>query len=841
MASSDFKLEKGNVFGGYRITERLGPGVMGIVYLARDTREVRRIALKILQPELTLDKEYVKLFEEQAQAAKGIRHNNIAEFYDYGNEHGFLYAASEFIPGKTLASLIESQGRLDIQIALSLLITIGKALAHLHESGIVHGGVNPGNIRMTKVGEIKLVDAGLAKKLVLRPQGPQEKSAVTPVYLAPELVARPTRIDPRADIYSLGITAFEALTGEKPFLGKTQHETVLRIMNEPLPPETMRHVPQEVAELVSSMVSKYPAERPPDMKTVLAKMESLAARFAPVVVGAAPSESTRQAMDKRKTRSRKKLYIYISIALIVGIIFLLFLLPGRRSTTDDTGTSMTAQEQSQKALEEAKKYETTMPDDTRGAIERYRSVIKTFPETSAAGEAIAAERRLLFRMTEENAGRLAATNNLYEAALVYEAFAKHYAPAREASRASDEKSRLLALIDEKFNNQMLEAARFTQQKKFDEAAALLEGIEKYGTPSHREKAQREIDRIKSSVGVVELEGPYAAAWQAAEPMLAITTRQIAKHEYEAALESCGNFLSSPLPEGVSKIIEWEKEDIAKLIRIRENFSDILGDAVSRGETSSFRLADGTVISGKVTKENDSYYLNISETAKWRIRVEDLLPGDVLKLSGMDGDEISSILASSIYHLYHGEAGIARLTLKPISTQTGRETAVRYANKIELVSAIKSLDMSRLHGKVDTRDLKRATEIVEGARKLVKQSQWDQAYQLLKEAGRLNPGEAETWSLLGKCAAGKGLVSEAIGYYRKALVFNTKNSILWKELGKLYLGQGELGLALAAFAQVARINPTDPVAAQGRIEALLRLGQDEKAKQVREEWEKARRK
>jgi cytochrome c-type biogenesis protein CcmH/NrfG len=123
---------------------------------------------------------------------------------------------------------------------------------------------------------------------------------------------------------------------------------------------------------------------------------------------------------------------------------------------------------------------------------------------------------------------------------------------------------------------------------------------------------------------------------------------------------------------------------------------------------------------------------------------------------------------------------------------------------------------------------------------MKRKDWNQAYQLLKQAVALNPAEPEVPGMLAGAATRKGLTSEAVQYCRKALALNPNNAILWNELGKLYLGKDELGLALVAFRQSARINPADAVAVQGRVEALLKLGQEEEARRVQEEWEKARR-
>jgi tetratricopeptide (TPR) repeat protein len=836
MAQEEFELKDGQVFAGYRVVQKLGPGVMGVVYLARDTSAVQRIALKILQPGLAGDEEYVKQFEEQAAAAVAVSHNNVAQFYAAGREHGVLYTASEFIPGDTLAARIERQGRLDPQIALSLLMTIGKALSFLHSRGIVHGGVNPGNIRMTTMGEVKLVDAGLAKKLALRPRESEVKGSVTPVYLAPELIDRTTRIDERADVYSLGITAYEALTGNIPFKGGTPHETVLRIMNEPLKPEDMRGVPPGIARLVARMTAKEPEDRPSSMDEVLSEMERLAASVIPVVVGAAPSASAKLAITKKIAKRRLTVVLYILLTVAVVATFLAFTLEGCEN--DQPSQTAAADQQAARSLEEARKFEQEN-GATAEVLEKYRGVVRAFPGTDEAVRAKDAERRLIFSMSAEKADEMVAADRLFEAMLVYDEFEKNSPGMEEGAEAGHRKNELQSRIENRFNGDVLDAARLVQQGDTDAAIALLQKAEVYGTPAIKDKAREETDKIRRLAGSVALEGAYVEAWEAARPMLAVMTRQIADYDYRAAEASCASFLESPLPEGVSRIMRWEQEDIGRLLKVEENFAAAAGDAANRGTETSFTLADGTSISGIVKAHADGYYLHIGEDRVWRIRTADLAPSGVLKLAGMEVKDRDAILTSMLYELYHGSMRKARSLLSGMAGTLGEEQLNRYENKIRVLSALPSRGAGSAN--LDPREIRRAAQIVEGARGLVKEKEWDRAYPLLKQAVGINPGEPDAWGLLAKAAAQKALPAEAVQYYRRALALSPGNAIFWNELGRLYLSLGELGLALAAFGQSARMNPADTLAAEGRIEALLRLGRDEEASRVRQEWEKARQK
>jgi tetratricopeptide (TPR) repeat protein len=191
----------------------------------------------------------------------------------------------------------------------------------------------------------------------------------------------------------------------------------------------------------------------------------------------------------------------------------------------------------------------------------------------------------------------------------------------------------------------------------------------------------------------------------------------------------------------------------------------------------------------------------------------------------------------LYELYHGSLRKAQSLLTSLAESIDEEQRNRYRNKMQIVAMLPP--RSAGSAALDPRDIRGAARIVESAREMVKQKQWEAAYSLLKQAVEINPGEPNAWTLLARAAAKTDLPGEAVQYYRRALALNPGNTILWNELGKLYLEQGELGLALAAFGQTARLKPGDPVAAEGRIDILIRLGREEEARRVREEWEKAR--
>ncbi len=831
IAHGDFEIREGQIFAGYRVVQKLGPGVMGVVYLAEARATGKKVALKILQAELASDGDYVEQFEEQASAAISIKHRNVAAFYAAGREQERLYTACEFIPGETFAALIKRQGRVDPQIALSLLTTIAKALSYLHSLGITHGGVNPGNIRMTPMGEIKLVDVGLAKKLALRPGDSKGQAGVTPVYLAPELVSGPQRAGLRSDIYSLGITAYEALTGNKPFAGETPHETVLRILNQPLEAHDLKGVPPRLAELIVKMTSKAPQERPASMLEVISEMEQIAEEIVLMLPGTRGIPGAAR-FTTRIIRGLRAKFVYVLIAAVLIGTFVVFSLPGRAPSTESTRRRLTSEERAERALREAIAYEAQKPDKLPEVRQRYSRITSTFPDTSAAALAIAAERRVALALAAREAEALLAQGRIFEAGQAYDNFEKHYASTVEGSDAARKEQELRRLGEDRFNRDLLEAEHLFAQGKLEKVVKLLKSVEVYGNPAQREKAVLRADKMLGSGSTLALQDAGEAAWRASGPMLALTARQITGRNYAAAAATCESFLTNPLPQGIDKIIRWEKEDISKLRQLHDKFEAALDALAEKGEETNLTLVDGQVISGRIKKEMHGYDLELGQEGSWRIRVDNLATEYVLELAGIQAEEPDMCLRAFLYELHYGSADKARALLKHSGALVEAQTLSRYLNKMHLVST-----WARKRVPASERDVRRAARIVESTRALIKSKKWSQAYPLLKQAVELNPAEKEAYPLLAQAAAGKGLPAKAIDCYQAALEMAPLNLEAWNELGKLHFAREELGLSLAAFGQAARIDPADPVAMQGRVETLLALGREEEARRVRAEWEK----
>jgi len=260
--------------GRYRVEEQLGSGAMGVVYRAKDSRLDRSVALKELPGWLSNDEEYVARFRREAKALASLTHPYIVQVHDLVEENGRLWLVLEFVEGGALATHLQTERRLPVAEAAKLTSQIAQGLAYVHGKGIIHRDLKPANILLTVGKEPKISDFGIAK-LAESSGLTQEGSAVgSPRYMSPEQ-ATGGRVDERSDIYSLGITFYEMLTGRVPFEGDTSSVLAQQIIQAPAPPrELLPEIPAGLEALVLQMLAKDPAKRPQNMMDVTNSLEA---------------------------------------------------------------------------------------------------------------------------------------------------------------------------------------------------------------------------------------------------------------------------------------------------------------------------------------------------------------------------------------------------------------------------------------------------------------------------------------------------------------------------------------------------------------------------------------
>ncbi|MDR1962294.1 MAG: serine/threonine protein kinase [Planctomycetaceae bacterium] len=256
-------------FGDYHLLRKIGGGAMAEVYLAEQRSLGRRVAVKILKPELAHDETYIKRFVREAKAIAALNHPNLVQIFQTDCFEGYWFIAQEYVQGQTLQELIRREGALSFQRAADILWNIASALEKAAQTGIVHRDIKPDNILLGDNGDVKVTDFGLAR---VGDSGGTATAATaltqigmtlgTPLYMSPEQ-AQGKLLDHRSDLYSLGITIYHALAGQPPFRGDTALSVALQHVNQQ--PELLEKlrpdIPPPLARIVHRMIEKLPEKR----------------------------------------------------------------------------------------------------------------------------------------------------------------------------------------------------------------------------------------------------------------------------------------------------------------------------------------------------------------------------------------------------------------------------------------------------------------------------------------------------------------------------------------------------------------------------------------------------
>ena len=244
----------------YEILEKIGTGGMSDVYKAKCHKLNRYVAIKVLKQEFSENTNFVSKFRVEAQAAAGLMHPNIVNVYDVGEEDGIYYIVMELVEGITLKNYIEKKARLSVKEALSIAIQVSMGIEAAHNNHIIHRDIKPQNIMISKEGKVKIADFGIAKAATSNTITSNVMGSVH--YTSPEQ-ARGGFSDERSDIYSLGCTMFEMLTGRVPFDGETTVAIAIKHIQEdmPSPREYVSEIPVCVEQIIFKCTQKSPDRR----------------------------------------------------------------------------------------------------------------------------------------------------------------------------------------------------------------------------------------------------------------------------------------------------------------------------------------------------------------------------------------------------------------------------------------------------------------------------------------------------------------------------------------------------------------------------------------------------
>ncbi|MBO0732497.1 MAG: protein kinase, partial [Acidimicrobiaceae bacterium] len=326
-----------SLVGRYRIERSLARGGMAEVFVARDLRLDRQVAIKVLSPALSADASFVERFRREAQAAAGLSHPGVVAVYDWGETSGSYFIVMEYAPGPTLAAVIAAEAPLAADRTARVGAQVAAVLAVAHRHGLVHRDIKPANVIVGSADTIKVTDFGIARTVHDHTTRLTSTGTVlgTPTYLSPEQ-AEGRSLDGRSDLYSLGVVLYEMATGTPPFRGDSSVAVAYQHVRQPLESPQARNpaVPAPLAAIITQALAKDPADRQPDAETLRDQLSNAAVAKDP---GPIPTTPMRPTMVPAATegppatpvppvrRGRWRipgLVALVSVAAIVGAVLL---------------------------------------------------------------------------------------------------------------------------------------------------------------------------------------------------------------------------------------------------------------------------------------------------------------------------------------------------------------------------------------------------------------------------------------------------------------------------------------------------------------------------------------
>src|SRR5580698_10037650 len=247
----------------YELTHLIARGGMAQVYRAHDRLLDRPVALKVLFPELSVDRAFVERFRREAQAAANLSHPNIGPVFDWGEDSGTYFIVMEFVDGRPLSALLRATGAIDSVRAAEIGAPVAAALSYAHRHGVIHRDVKPGNVLITEDGQVKVTDFGIARAVNTEESLTQTGAVMgTAAYFSPEQ-AEGLGVDARSDIYSLGVVLYEMAVGRPPFTGDSPVAVASKhVRDQPvLPREANPTVPPALEAVIMKAMAKNPDDR----------------------------------------------------------------------------------------------------------------------------------------------------------------------------------------------------------------------------------------------------------------------------------------------------------------------------------------------------------------------------------------------------------------------------------------------------------------------------------------------------------------------------------------------------------------------------------------------------
>ena len=289
----------GTTLGGrYVLRSLLAVGGMGEVWRGEDSELGRPVAVKVLKDGAAANETFLKRFRNEAKNAAGLAHENIAQVFDYGDQEGTAYLVMELVEGEPLSTILERERTLDEARVVRILAETARGLEVAHEAGVMHRDIKPGNLLVATGDAVRITDFGVSRSMDQTTLTQTGMVMGTAQYLAPELaLGKPAT--PASDVYALGIIAYEAVAGKRPFTASTAVDIAIAHVNEAVPP-LPDTVSPDLARLILDVLEKNPRKRPRSATELLERLGDVSLRE-PGATSSAPSAASAPRADAPST------------------------------------------------------------------------------------------------------------------------------------------------------------------------------------------------------------------------------------------------------------------------------------------------------------------------------------------------------------------------------------------------------------------------------------------------------------------------------------------------------------------------------------------------------------
>ncbi len=530
---------------GFELLERLGSGAMGVVFKARHLGLNKVVGLKLLNPDFAEDERYVARFLQEARVAAALDHPNIVQAFDVGQAGDVHYIAMEFVDGKTVKELIERRGHLDEQAAVEIVLQVLDALKHAHSRSLIHRDIKPANIMITRDGHAKVLDLGLARRTDIESGLTGEGRAIgTPYFMAPEQ-ALDKGADYRADIYSLGATLFNMVTGDKPYVAGTPVAVMNMHLKAPVPDahQVNPKVSEGLARIIKKMLAKRPADRYQDHDALIKDLEAVLSGLMPELDGGRPPEGVdyisrpqggplagRSRPQRASAQASKPPFVLIGAAagacLLLGIAFLAHARPDAEPTPTVVGPVVEQPDRPERSERElaaeallAELRSRPAPPSTgdtqasRAQADQLISVADRFPETDAGRRAREEAQRLLSQLDDgerqlldarkRELDALVSQGKLAEALRGWDEVVRAIHDTRLKSEADAHRNQVREQLGAQVKRLIEEADRLASAGREREAAASLRRAMGLIPESRRGEVQTKVDELEGRAAARE--------------------------------------------------------------------------------------------------------------------------------------------------------------------------------------------------------------------------------------------------------------------------------------------------------------------------------------------------